>query len=56
MRRRVPDTTKIHNLIGYAPKCDLDEILTSVIEYQRHHWAREDRRPVLPRTSVTAAS
>jgi UDP-glucose 4-epimerase len=56
MRRRVPDTTKIHNLIGYAPKCDLDEILTSVIEYQRHHRASEDRRPVLQRTSVTAAS
>jgi len=35
MMRRVPDTTKIHELIGYTPKFKLDEILTSVIEYQR---------------------
>lgn len=35
MLRRVPDTTKIHSLIGYRPKFSLDEILMSVIEYHR---------------------
>jgi UDP-glucose 4-epimerase len=35
MMRRVPDTTKIRDLIGYAPKISLDEMLLSVIEYQR---------------------
>jgi UDP-glucose 4-epimerase len=32
MRYRVPDVTKIHNLIGYNPKIGLDEILLKVIE------------------------
>lgn len=31
MRRRVPDTTKLHDLLGYAPHSDLDEILRDVI-------------------------
>ncbi|HEY6329959.1 MAG TPA: GDP-mannose 4,6-dehydratase [Blastocatellia bacterium] len=35
MTRRVPDLSKINALIGYAPKITLDEILNSVIEYQR---------------------
>jgi UDP-glucose 4-epimerase len=35
MPRRVPDTTKIHSLIGYQPRVKLDEILTKVIEYFR---------------------
>ena len=35
MMRRVPDITKIGKLIGYAPKITLDDILDSVIEYQR---------------------
>jgi UDP-glucose 4-epimerase len=35
MMRRVPDITKIGKLIGYAPKITLDDILESVIEYQR---------------------
>jgi nucleoside-diphosphate-sugar epimerase len=35
MLRRVPDITKIHNLIDYQPTFDLDEILESVIDYQR---------------------
>ncbi len=55
MMRRVPDTTKLRNLIGYAPQCNLDEILTSVIEYQRCRLANEDRMPGFLRTSVTAA-
>jgi UDP-glucose 4-epimerase len=32
MPRRVPDISKIHKLIGYAPTVELDEILTKVIE------------------------
>ena len=33
MPRRVPDLSKIHALIGYAPRRDLDAILTDVIDY-----------------------
>ncbi|MFN0123617.1 MAG: GDP-mannose 4,6-dehydratase [Blastocatellia bacterium] len=35
MQRRVPCIDKIHNLIGYEPTHTLDQILSSVIEYQR---------------------
>jgi nucleoside-diphosphate-sugar epimerase len=35
MPRRVPDLTKIRNLIGYTPKVQLDEIIANVIEYFR---------------------
>ena len=35
MMRRVPDISKIRHLIGYSPTHTLDEILMSVIEYQR---------------------
>jgi UDP-glucose 4-epimerase len=35
MPRRVPDLTKIRNLIGYEPKVQLDEIIARVIEYFR---------------------
>ena len=33
MRRRVPDLTKVHALVGYEPKVHLDEILDRVIAY-----------------------
>jgi UDP-glucose 4-epimerase len=33
MPRRVPDLSKIHGLVGYAPRLDLDAILTDVIDY-----------------------
>jgi len=33
MPRRVPDTSRLHELIGYEPKVQLDEILTRVIDY-----------------------
>jgi UDP-glucose 4-epimerase len=33
MPRRVPDLTKIHELIGYVPEVQLDEILSQVIDY-----------------------
>lgn len=35
MRRRVPDIRKIHNAIGWTPTHSLEEILESVIEYER---------------------
>ncbi len=35
MQRRVPDISKIHNLIGYLPTFPLREILESVINYHR---------------------
>jgi UDP-glucose 4-epimerase len=39
MLRRVPDLSKIHKLIDYQPTLDLDEILKSVIDYQRSELA-----------------
>jgi UDP-glucose 4-epimerase len=35
MPRRVPDLTKIHNLTGYEPKVQLNEIIANVIQYFR---------------------
>lgn len=35
MPRRVPDLTKIQQLVGYEPKVQLDEIIRKVIEYFR---------------------
>ena len=35
MPRRVPDLSKIHQLIGYEPRVQLNEILQKVIEYFR---------------------
>ena len=37
--RRVPDLTKIHNLVGYAPTVSLDEILALVITHMREALA-----------------
>jgi UDP-glucose 4-epimerase len=37
MRRRVPDTSKLHNLLGFAADSKLDDILTDVIAYFREH-------------------
>lgn len=35
MQRRVPDTSKLDKLIGFKPRHNLDQILTSVIDYER---------------------
>jgi UDP-glucose 4-epimerase len=35
MPRRVPDLRKINEIVGYAPKRTLDDILHSVVEYRR---------------------
>ena len=34
MPRRVPDITKIQNIVGFRPEMPLDGILQSVMEYQ----------------------
>jgi UDP-glucose 4-epimerase len=39
MLRRIPDLSKIHKLIDYQPTLGLDEILKSVIDYQRSESA-----------------
>ena len=40
MPRRIPDLTKIHRLIGYEPKVDLDGVLDRVIQ----HFMTDDSR------------
>ena len=35
MMRRVPDVSKVRDLIGYRPTVDLDGILSDIIEYHR---------------------
>jgi len=35
MKRRVPDISKIRDLIGWEPEKDLDKLLQEVIEYER---------------------
>ena len=35
MRRRVPDLTKVRELIGYRPRISVDEIIEKVIAYHR---------------------
>ena len=37
MPRRVPDLTKIHKAIGYAPKVQLDEIIDRVVAEKRSY-------------------
>ena len=37
MPRRVPDLNKVHQLVGYEPKVQLEEIITRVIEYFHAH-------------------
>ena len=37
MPRRLPDLTKVHGMIGYETRHNLDSILTDVIEFMRHH-------------------
>ena len=46
MMRRVPDISKVNRAIGYEPKVGLDEILHSVIEYQRTKVAQRTKVPV----------
>lgn len=49
MMRRVPSLNKINRLIGYTPKFSLDQVLESVISYER---SRVPRKPVSPTAPV----
>jgi UDP-glucose 4-epimerase len=40
MRRRVPDTTKIHTAVGWEPSCTLEQILDDVILFERSRLGR----------------
>ena len=40
MQRRVPDTTRIQRLLGWQPTRNLDEILKTIIEYERERLAK----------------
>lgn len=46
MLRRVPDIAKIHSLIGYQPTFTLDEVLMSVIDYERSKQVHRYGSPV----------
>ena len=35
MPRRVPDLTRVRQMIGYEPRHTLDDILTHVVDYFR---------------------
>jgi len=41
MRRRIPDLAKIRQVIGYAPKMGIDEIIRMVIESERQQLRNE---------------
>ena len=41
MPRRVPDISKVGELVGFRPQMDLNGILESVVDYQ------SDRRPAV---------
>ncbi|HEX9975052.1 MAG TPA: nucleoside-diphosphate sugar epimerase, partial [bacterium] len=51
MRRRVPDLTKVHQLIGYEPTFSLDETLKRVIDFERLQMLKQSKEPTLPRPS-----
>lgn len=44
MRHRIPDTTKIRNLIGYVPRVGLDDALKKTIGYHRNKKLVESYR------------
>ncbi len=48
MQRRVPDIGRIQALLGWAPQRSLDEILRSVIEYERGNSGDKADRRVPP--------
>jgi UDP-glucose 4-epimerase len=46
MQRRVPDTTRAHQLVGFAPKVALDELIVTVAGSRRAgevpSWSDDD--------------
>ncbi len=51
MRRRVPDLSKIHQLIGYEPRFTLEDTLRRVIVYEREQNLKQSKEPTLPRVA-----
>jgi UDP-glucose 4-epimerase len=51
MRRRVPDLSKIHQLIGYKPRYTLEDTLRRVIVYEQEQLLNQSKEPTLPRAS-----
>lgn len=49
MPRRIPDTTKLRSLVGFAPTTDIDEIVDSVM---RSFVARQERSAQRPAISL----
>ncbi len=49
MPRRIPDTTKLRNLVGFAPTTDIDEIIDSVM---KSFLARQERSAQRPQISL----
>ncbi|MDM4763268.1 GDP-mannose 4,6-dehydratase [Galbitalea sp. SE-J8] len=50
MRRRVPDNTRAHDLVGFAPRTSIDEIVRGVAEslqstVDRSDWTMQQARP-----------
>ena len=48
MPRRIPDTTKLRNLVGFAPTTDIDEIVDSVMRSFLARQERSAQRPLVP--------
>jgi UDP-glucose 4-epimerase len=46
MKRRVPDISKIRNLIGWEPEVSLDELLQEVVAYERAASEKTSYHPV----------
>ena len=49
MPRRIPDTTKLRNLVGFAPTTEIDEIVDSVM---KSFLARQERSAQRPQISL----
>ena len=52
MRRRRPDVTKLREVVGYAPRFGIDEILEDVIEYYRRRSTQMDAEPPVRRVAT----
>ena len=51
MPRRIPDTSKLQALVGFAPTTDIDEIVDSVM---KSFLARQERSAQRPAISLRA--
>jgi len=48
MPRRIPDTSKLRKLVGFAPTTDIDEIVDSVMRSFLARQERSAQRPLVP--------